>query len=250
MMAHAPDYLLLDDLFSLVGSENFASEWTGGESKLVMALPSDYWRPPETMAELMASFQSADWLSEDYINRYADEKAIDRYKNVAHLIVHKCRIGEYLAFLVHADGQLTGVDNSKITSEPFQQMIYYPGTPNRDRLRFVPNAQSGEWAGRLRDNLKQPNESPELTRRRARSQKKREMYNNWYQLVRKYYTQHGGRLTREGIAKKIAADPDANDPITKKPPSWRSVVRRLNEFFPGWAEKNRADNPADNSARP
>jgi len=43
LMATAPpDYLSLDEMFSLVGFELFPSEWTGNESIPVITLPIDY----------------------------------------------------------------------------------------------------------------------------------------------------------------------------------------------------------------
>jgi hypothetical protein len=74
--------------------------------------------------------------------------------------------------------------------------------------------------------------------RAARTAIKEKMYAKWMELVPKYHAgPDGKKRLHEQIAKSVAKDAEAKDPSTGKPPAHTSVVRRLNEHYPGWADK-------------
>lgn len=118
MTALPSGYLSLDEMYARVGSEMFQSEWTNEEPKIIVTLPSDYWRLPETISGLLAWHQSSDWPSED-ADAYAKKKAIQRFLDVAGVISHRCSLGEYLIFLSYTDDELREVISNMRIAKPF-----------------------------------------------------------------------------------------------------------------------------------
>jgi hypothetical protein len=245
------DYLSLDELFSRVGSERYGRNWTGEELKFVSDLPPDYWHPEEQGFEVA---QFTDWFSPEY----PVISAIEQYKEVARNILLWCDFGRFYAFLTHDNGLMTDIDIQQINSDAFKGMIYHPQTPNRERLRFLCNddaTTATEGASHAEGAACAPDECAErqelskdvgiaevvarLSKRKVRTQMKLAMYETWFQLVSKYLVKEDGtrRKKLEDIAAKIARDDAAKDPQTGKPPKWTSVVRRLNDHYPGWAKK-------------
>lgn len=242
MIALPPDYLSLDQLFALVGSEMYDTEWTGEEPKLIATLPSDYWRLPDTISELCALHQSSDWLSED-VRTYLQKKAIERFKDVAAVISHRCWLGEYIAFLSYPDGQLRGVDIKHITSESFLELIYQPMAANRSRLWFQmkvePPRRMQPSAG-ITIDAGSASAPAEVTKAAAGKLATQQMYDNWVELEKKYrFKDDGTRRKREEIAKAIAKNPLAVHPLTKEPPTVANVKRRLSDERRKWVEKIR-----------
>jgi hypothetical protein len=93
--------------------------------------------------------------------------------------------------------------------------------------------QSG---GKLATTASPPVQPP---RREVRRQKKREMYDTWSHLAIEHcVTDNGQRRTRAQIANKIAHDERAKDPFSGKLPARDSVIKRLDQFYPGWTEKS------------
>jgi len=240
--------LSVDEVFSIVGPEQFCSEWTGKESISATTLPIDYWYNPlaiVTLSDVLKSSrlsEAADWLSESYVDESAEdnaaEKAIERYKAVADIIIQKCKKGEYSAFLVDENNQLRDV-SAQINNVHFRRMIYHPEAPSRHRLRLVPMTEPTEQRADVRANFEPGAERYDPTQRDVRKAATRRRYQTWYELGKRFLSETDGRTrSSSDIARKIARDPSATDPLTNRAPNWKSVLRRLNEHYPDWAKKN------------
>ena len=88
-------------------------------------------------------------------------------------------------------------------------------------------------------SVSETNSKEGSTKRKLRTEVKKAMYESWYGMVPEYLRKEDGtRRLRKDIAKKIASDQRARDPLTNHPPDWQSVIRRLDSTHPGWAEKS------------
>jgi hypothetical protein len=121
-----------------------------------------------------------------------------------------------------------------------------PRFPRTETMPAPPETEIAASAQERREAGQRPAASPTLaqkeTPREARKRKKREMYDTWHRLaVEHCLRDNGEQRTREQIAKKIANDEGARDPLSGKPPDADTVKRRLDLDYRGWAEKSWAE---------
>jgi hypothetical protein len=199
-----PGFLTIDEMFSRVGLEMFPSQWTGHELLAGRVQPPEYWRDQELgrraeAAERKAQSERAqkaavsiggnrwiessrrfstpesrepipDWRSETYAIKYdEDKKAADRYQQVAKQIIEFGWRGEYLLHWLEPSGEFFAIEKVTIQSEAFQDMIFNPGTPGRERIYFIHHHEAASATQRVLP----PNQAPRSQNPPGQSPEKR-----------------------------------------------------------------------------
>lgn len=140
-----------------------------------------------------------------------------------------------------ADTPQTSAGEHAGTAAPAPSAAEHPSPSSSDE-----NPQPGPLheAAPPVEAVKKPNQLPTSPpdanhrKRQERTRTKQKMYGDWRNIAHSYRrNQDGTSRTRRQISLKVADDPMAADPITEKKPAAASVMRRLDEFYPGWANK-------------